>query len=81
MGVRGQEHKPQWNRLNAHKAREQDEMEEREKGIGSFKETKNVSTELKYASEAINSRARSLYFCFVTFYIFQIFYNIHIFLL
>ena len=56
-------------------------MEEREKGIGSFKETKNVSTELKYASEAINSRARSLYFCFVTFYIFQIFYNIHIFLL
>ena len=49
--------------------------------MGGFKETKNISTELIYAFEAKKSRARSLYFCFVTFYSFQIFYNIHILLL
>ena len=49
--------------------------------IGGFKETKNIGTELKYASEAINSKDRSLYFHFVSFYVFQIFYDIHVFLL
>lgn len=57
-------------------------MEETREGMmGGFKETRSVSPELMYAFEAIKSRARSLYFCFVTFYSFQIFSNIHILLL
>lgn len=56
--------------------REQEMDKQREWGMNKIsrdsKETKNIVTELKYTLEVIKSRTRSLYFCFVTFCIFQI---------